>query len=121
MSNLTAPRTTHRLQAVTTVPRRRHLHVTTRGRLLVLVGLVLLILGAFAVGRSASGQATDVTRRQVPLTQATVQQGDTLWSLARGLAPARDPREVVAQIRRLNHLQSASLQVGQQLLLPGAA
>ena len=47
-----------------------------------------------------------------------VQPGDTLWSLAERIAPARDPREVVSQIRRLNGLPTAALQAGQQLLVP---
>jgi LysM repeat protein len=52
------------------------------------------------------------------LQQTTVQSGDTLWSIAQRIAPDNDPRDVIAQIRRINHLQSSSLRVGQQLLLP---
>jgi LysM repeat protein len=44
-----------------------------------------------------------------------VQPGDTLWSIAGEVAPGRDPRRVVEQIRRSNHLDSVSLTPGQTL------
>ena len=47
----------------------------------------------------------------------TVKQGDTLWSIARRIAPERDPRPVVDQLIADNHLQG-SLQVGQAIDLP---
>ena len=100
-------------------PRRRNrVHLTGRGRVLVLLALVALLLGAFAFGRSASHAAVTAESGGPTLTQVTVQPGDTLWSVSRRLAPHRDPREVVDQLQRLNHLPSSALQVGQQLLLP---
>ena len=97
---------------------RSRVHLTGRGRLLVLLALVALLLGAFAFGRSASHAAVTADSGGPTLTQVTVQPGDTLWSVSRRLAPHRDPREVVEQLQRLNHLSSSALQAGQQLLLP---
>ena len=96
---------------------RRPVHLTARGRLLVLLVLVALLLGAFLFGRSAS-HASVTPEPQPTLTQVTVQPGDTLWSIARHVAPRHDPREVVEHLRRLNDLPSGGLQAGQQLLLP---
>jgi len=94
-------------------------HLTRRGRAVLLVLLVGLLYAAFAVGRSNTQAA--VTAEPAPqLVQTTVQQGDTLWRVARRMAPDRDPRPVVEQLRRLNHLPTSGLQVGQQLLLPAA-
>ena len=45
----------------------------------------------------------------------TVQPGDTLWSIARSVAPSRDPREVVDHLMASNHLKSAALLPGQTL------
>ncbi len=98
--------------------RRPGVHLTGRGRFVVTALLALLLLAAFAVGRSASSQAAVEPGERPVLTQVTVEQGDTLWSVARRVAPQRDPRDVVEQLRRLNHLTTARLQVGQQLLLP---
>ena len=97
----------------------RRVRVTARGRAALLLVMVVLLLAAFAVGRSASSQATSESPAAAPAAeQITVQPGDTLWSLAERIAPARDPREVVSQIRRLNGLPTAALQAGQQLLVP---
>jgi hypothetical protein len=47
----------------------------------------------------------------------TVKRGDTLWSIARRLAPGRDPRPVIDRLIADNHL-SGTLQAGQSLDLP---
>lgn len=96
------------------------LRLTRRGRGLLLIGLVALLLGAFSLGRVGSQAATTVPVQPV-LQQTTVHEGESLWSVARRVAPGTDPREVVPQLRRLNHLDGAELQVGQQLLLPRTA
>lgn len=98
---------------------RSRTRVTRRGRL-ALVGLVaLLLLAVISVGRTGSQAATYVENGPT-LQQTTVQPGDTLWTVAQRIAPKNDPREVVAQLRRINHLSTSSLLVGQQLLLPRA-
>ena len=105
--------------AVRPAPRRAagHTRLTRRGRLVLLVLAVGLLLAAISVGRAGS-QAATATETGPSLQQTTVQQGETLWAVAQRIAPDNDPREVVAQIRRINHLESSSLRVGQQLLLP---
>lgn len=95
--------------------------LTRRGRALLMLLLVSLLLVAFAVGRSVSSQAAEVTSVAPVPTRTTVAPGETLWSVAQRIAPRRDPREVVAQIKRLNHLSSSALQAGQLLVLPVAA
>ncbi len=48
-----------------------------------------------------------------------VRSGDTLWGIARQIAPDRDVRTVVAEIRRINQLPSAHVEPGQRLRLRG--
>ena len=97
------------------------LRLTRRGRAVLLLVLVAVLLTAFSLGRSAT-QAAPVGGEPVAAPELTVvQPGESLWSVARRIAPDNDPREVVAQIRRLNDLTSSQLQPGQQLLLPVAA
>lgn len=102
---------------------RSAVHLTRRGRLLVVLALVALMLASFAFGRSASQAAGQADRAAAPppLAQLTVQEGDSLWSVARQVAPGRDVREVVDQLRDLNDLDGPVLLVGQQLLLPTSA
>jgi hypothetical protein len=116
-----------RLEPVRVAPQRPILpppptrtRLTRRGRLVLLGLCALILLAAISVGRAGS-QAATATETGPMLQQTTVQQGETLWAVARRIAPQNDPREIVAQIRRINHLQTANLRVGQQLLLPVAA
>ena len=104
--------------------------LTRRGRVVVVLGLLALLLAAFSVGQARSDASTTSTSgaASTPVqttaqnaVQTTVHQGDTLWSVARRIAPDNDPREVVVQIRRLNEMTGSTLQVGQQLLVPYAA
>lgn len=97
------------------------LRLTRRGRVLLLAVLVAVLFGAFSVGRAAT-EAAPVAGEGAPAAQLTVvQPGESLWGLARRIAPDNDPRAVIAQIRRLNDLTTSQLQPGQQLLLPVAA
>lgn len=57
-------------------------------------------------------------RQESPPQVWIVARGETLWSIARTLAPGRDPRSVVESLRRANRLESAALRVGQALQIP---
>ena len=103
-------------------PTSAPVRLTRRGRTLLVLLLAGLLLAAFSLGTQET-QAAGVRGdgAQPRLEQTTVQPGESLWSVAQRIAPENDPREVIAQIRRLNDLESVELQVGQQLLLPSAA
>ncbi len=96
------------------------LRLTGRGRVLLLLLLVALLYGAFAAGRSASQAAVNPAQAPV-LAQTTVQPGETLWAVARRVAPQQDPRRIVAQLKQLNGLPTPLLRSGQQLLMPRPA
>lgn len=51
----------------------------------------------------------------------TVRSGDTLWNIAIEVVVDGDVRDVVAQIQRLNHLDSSVIQPGQQLVIPSTS
>jgi Tfp pilus assembly protein FimV len=96
--------------------------LTRRGRAVLVLLLSALLLAAFSIGQRDTQAASVGTGSGASApTATTVQPGESLWSVAQRIAPENDPREVIAQIRRLNDLQSSQLQVGQHLLLPTAA
>jgi hypothetical protein len=101
--------------------RRSAIRLTRRGRLVVLLGVLALVLVAFTLGRTATSQAATSSPAAAPYAQTTVHEGESLWAVAKRVAPRHDPRAVVQQIRELNHLDSASVRAGQQLLLPRRA
>lgn len=117
--------------ATTTTPRRKTgparaaapavdgrdvLRLTRRGRLVLFV-LALVVCAAASLAVTSSGSASG-TARQVPVQYVTVLPGDTLWNIAKDVAPGVDPRDTVAQIVELNALQGSSLQAGQRLAVP---
>jgi len=77
------------------------------------VGLVAGLLWFAHI--SAAGTPATTTR---PPEVVTVHDGDTLWSIASQIAPQRDPRVVVAQLERVNHLTGPILLPGQRLRTP---
>ncbi|MET0975208.1 MAG: LysM peptidoglycan-binding domain-containing protein [Leifsonia sp.] len=98
---------------------RTRLHITRRGRavattlaaLPIVVGAFLFALngGVAAAGGDAPGQSFDYV---------TVESGQSLWQLAEELAPAADPRDVIADIVSLNQLADTSIEPGQRLAIP---
>lgn len=95
-----------------------HLRLTRRGRLVVLLALVTLLLAAFSLGRVGSQAAPRGGDAPAPLAQTTVQPGETLWAVAKRVDPGHDPRGLVMRIQDLNHLEGGLVQAGQLLLLP---
>ena len=92
------------------------LRLTHRGvvALSTLVGLVAAaIIGiAWASAPSSAGGATGAASTPA---NVSVQQGDSLWSIAERVAPNTDPRVEVERLQQLNHLAGVALQPGQLL------
>ncbi|MBB3156501.1 LysM repeat protein [Microbacterium proteolyticum] len=97
------------------------LRITPRGRRVVtfLVSLPLVVgLGVAIVGGGAALASNDTGAPVGSFAEVTVMSGETLWSIAEELAPAADPRDVVAQISRLNALSGGSVAAGQRIAIP---
>jgi hypothetical protein len=93
--------------------------LTRRGRVVVLLALITLLLAAFSLGRVGSQAAPKGKGgATAQLSQTVVHPGESLWAVAHRVAPGHDPRAVVDQIADLNHLESGALQPGQLLLIP---
>lgn len=116
-----------RAQGETAIAARRResvrpkLRLTRRGRFVLIAVPVFLACILFLAGLAAlmsPARAGDAAPSTTPAVQVTVQQGQSLWSVAAEYAPDRDPRVVVGQIVELNGLDSARVQPGQQLLVP---
>jgi hypothetical protein len=100
-------------------PTAPRLKITRRGRL-VLSALVAapLVIGAVVVGVNAGGAVANSSTGHTAFDYETIASGETLWHLAESVAPAADPRDVIADIMRLNGLETASVVPGQRIAIP---
>ena len=99
------------------------LKLTRRGRfvfigvpLILLAALILSFSGFFNAPAKAAESAADLS--PTPSVTVTVQPGESLWAIARTVAPERDPRDVVTEIIELNNLEASQLAAGQALFIP---
>ncbi|MDQ1575751.1 MAG: hypothetical protein QOH55_901 [Microbacteriaceae bacterium] len=79
---------------------------------------VPLVVGALFLALNSGGAVATDTSSAVPFRYVTVQSGQSLWSIAAGVAPSADPRDVIADIVSLNQLQSAIVTPGQRVAIP---
>jgi hypothetical protein len=101
------------------------LRLTRRGRLVLSVFALALIVGLIAIlwaslaggAQAASGRARTGSVYQ-GMRRVTVLPGQTLWAIARRAEPSADPRTVIPQIMQINAISSTNLQPGQQLWVP---
>ncbi|QZN84484.1 LysM peptidoglycan-binding domain-containing protein [Cellulomonas sp. C5510] len=94
------------------------LHLTRRGRAVLLVLALLVVLGGVVGGRAVA----DGPRQATEVTTHAVVAGETLWQIATDVAaPGEDVRDVVLRLQELNGLPDASLLAGQVLLLPAGS
>ena len=98
-------------------PAKPSVRLTRRGRIVVTVLLMGLILGAFVIfgGQSV---ATGEVGAPEPTRTVVVGEGDTLWAIASEVAEDGDIREVVHEIEQLNSLPGPVLEVGQEIAVP---
>lgn len=96
---------------------RGPLRLTRRGRFAVVLLLAVLALVAFSLGRVSTEASTDQGSR-LPVRTVVVQPGETLWQVAREVAPGVDPRVTVDRIIELNALPDAAVAAGQEIAVP---
>ena len=136
---LVVPSADHRLSRRSARPATKSAVVADPGMVMLVAVVAFLVLGGLMAVRASQGgpvantwagvnAANGVTvpngvgtssavRTAAPGDQIIVAQaGDSLWSIAEGLAPESDPRPAVALLIELNG--DDSLQIGQQILVP---
>lgn len=79
---------------------------------------VLVVAALLLLVPSRSSEANGVSVETEATSVVTVQQGDSLWSIASRVMPEDDTRQAVAELRRANNLTSTDLVVGQRLVVP---
>ncbi|MEO7147453.1 MAG: LysM peptidoglycan-binding domain-containing protein [Terrimesophilobacter sp.] len=108
-----------RMNAPRTVSSR--LHITRRGRVVLtaLVSAPLMVAAVvIAVNGGIATAGAGVTGND--FSYVTVEPGQSLWQLAKSIAPTADPRDVIADIAILNGLDGSVVHPGERLAIPAA-
>jgi nucleoid-associated protein YgaU len=97
------------------------LRLTGRGRAVLrglVVVLMLVVMAAAGLALAHGARAADGAPPAVVVHTHVVLPGETLWGIARQVAPHDDPRDTVSRIVEFNSLPSTAVHAGQRLALP---
>ena len=86
-----------------------------RGHVALTVSLALV--AAAWTGPVVRALGSPETLARVSQTSYVVREGDTLWSIARGLSPGSDPRPIVDLLSATNGVDAGRLVPGQTLVV----
>ncbi len=101
------------------VAARPTLRLTKRGRaVLMFLAATPIVIGVLLFALNGGGATASLDASNVAFEYVTVATGESLWQVAESLAPAADPRDVIAEIIQLNALESADVYAGQELAIP---
>lgn len=100
------------------VRRPATLRLTRRGRLVMVVLFLAALLAGGVLFGSTSTRATGEAGAPRDYQYLVVQPGQTLWGIAKDVAPQEDPRATIEAIRRLNALSGTGVEAGQRIALP---
>lgn len=123
MPAATIPAATMPATAPTAPAPTTRLRMTVRGRraLALLVAAPVLaaasLAGVGVLGDALAGAVASSTIGAASFETVTVMPGQSLWQIAQTVAPAADPRDVIAEIEMLNGIGGA-IQPGEQLAIP---
>lgn len=109
------------MTSITATAPTTRLRLTARGRRVFafLAALPVVIALAVAIVGGGAALASSETGASVgAFAEITVMSGETLWSIAEDVAPGADPRDVIAEITRLNALENGSVAAGQRIAIP---
>ncbi len=110
-----------RMVDVEWTPRHRPtpaLRLTPRGRLVVVALFLLTLLAGGVLFGSTATRASGEAGAPQNYDYLIVQPGQTLWGIAKDVAPQQDPRATIEAILRLNALPDAGIEAGQRIALP---
>ncbi|PVZ93643.1 hypothetical protein DDQ50_14415 [Amnibacterium flavum] len=97
------------------------LRITRRGRIVLTTLITVpaaLLIGSFAL--SSAPATASLESGADDFAYVTVADGESLWAVAERVAPQADPRDVIADIERLNGLEASAVSPGQSLAIPAA-
>jgi LysM repeat protein len=91
------------------------IRLTRLGTVVIAVASLVTALAVVAIAWLSAPTGTAAPSAASGPSLVTVHSGDSLWTIAGEVAPDRDPRVEIAELRQLNHLADDTVTPGQQL------
>lgn len=88
------------------------MRIKNKGRFIISMSIIFLIL--FIIFNMITTKVFSYEEQK--LEKVIVSNGDTLWSIAKGLDG--DINRNIFEIKRINNLEKSNIYVGQELLIP---
>ena len=111
----TRPRSSSVGSAVSPSSAPAPIRLTRLGTAVIAVASLVTALALVAIAWLSASPATAGVSAASGASQVMVHSGDSLWTIATEVAPGRDPRAEIADLRRLNHLTGDTVTPGQLL------
>lgn len=92
--------------------------LTKRGKAVLVMFFSVLALAASLLMQQLNTADAVATDTGSNYGYVIPEAGETLWSIAKQLAPASDPREVVADLMEFNQLSGVSVKAYEPLAVP---
>lgn len=86
----------------------------------MLASTTFLLLAVLVSGRITADAGTSLVEQGRATGVVVVQPGESLWQIAKAIAPDADPRETVLTIRSLNGLGDTTVVAGQSIVVPAS-
>lgn len=76
-------------------------------------------LGTFAIVTGIMLSAPSISAQESYMRTVTVRPGDSLWTLvSESCSSEHNIRKIINQVKEINNLDSACLEIGEQLIIP---
>ncbi len=98
---------------------KRRKQIVKRRMFLLLATAFVITIGSMVFGSifsKAKNPAADIPQYKY-YKSITIEQGDSLWSIAEEYCTDQDTREYVSELKQLNSLTSETIYAGQHLLV----
>ena len=102
-----------------TASRRDGLVLTRRGKVVLgVLSTLFLLVVVLLSGRFTAEAGTSAAEQGAATGVVVVQAGESLWQIAKAVAPEVDPRQTITTIRELNGLGDEPVVPGQSIIVP---
>lgn len=100
---------------MTTRKQRKSKQNKRRATICAVLSLFLILGSVFISDNDSRAVATEEANTKITIT---IQEGDTLWNIARKYGGGTDPREFIYNLQELNNLEAPIIYPGQSLVVP---